>query len=123
MLKRFKNIKIRPLLIHLIVTLIYPIVRVILAEDKKLLIFTDSLTITGLVMIIGGVIYALFLHGDFDISGFLMRRGLTKDSEAKPTYFAYLYEVYEKREEAFNYPLFIGIVYILVSFISAQFFL
>ena len=66
-------------MIHLIVTLIYPVFRALTAEKSGLLIFTDALTIIGLIMIAGGVIYALFLHGDFDISGFLLKRGVSRD--------------------------------------------
>lgn len=114
---KFRNLRLRPLLIHLIVTLIYPVFRALTAEKSGLLIFTDALTITGLVMIIGGVIYALVLHGDFDISRYLLKRGVQK--EPKQSWFAYLYEVYEKREGAFNYPLFVGLVYVIVSVLIA----
>ena len=114
---RFKNIRLRPLLIHLIVTLIYPVFRALTAEKSGLLIFTDALTIIGLIMIAGGVIYALFLHGDFDISGFLLKRGVSRDPNK--SYMAYLYDVYEKREGAFNYPLFVGLCYVILSVIIA----
>ena len=110
---KFSHIKLRPLIIHLIVTLIYPVFRAVTAERNGLLVFTDAITIIGLVMIAGGVIYALFLHGDFDISGFLLKRGVQK--EPKQSYWDYLYEVYEKREEAFNYPLFVGLLYLAAA--------
>ncbi len=114
---KFKNIRLRPLISHLVVTLLYPAVRAAIAENNRLLLFTDAITITGLVMIAGGVIYALFLHGDFDISGYLMKGGIQKEQN-KP-FRAYLFEVYEKREGAFNYPLFLGLVYIAAAlFIS-----
>ena len=112
---RFKNIRLRPLLVHIAVTLLYPLVRSIIAEDHRLLLFTNAITIIGLVMIAGGVIYALFLHGDFDISGYLMKRGVQK--EPKQTFGAYLMDVYEKRESAFNYPLFVGLLYIAAAVI------
>ncbi len=108
-----KNIKLRPLLVHLIVTLLYPVFRACIAESDKLTVFADAITIIGLVMIVGGIIYALYLHGDFDISGYLMKRGLQK--EPTQTYYAYLYDVYAKREGAFNYALFLGLVYIAVA--------
>ncbi|MBR0407425.1 MAG: hypothetical protein IJI53_05270 [Clostridia bacterium] len=116
---KFKNIRLRPLLIHLIVTLLYPVFRAFIAENNKLLLFTDAITIIGLVMIAGGVIYALFLHGDFDISGYLLKRGLQK--EPKRNYIAYLYDVYEQREGAFNYPLFVGLLYIAAALILGYF--
>ena len=116
----FRKLRPRPLIVHLIVTLLYPAFRAFTAEKNGLLVFTDALTVTGLVMIIGGIIYALFLHGDFDISGFLLKRGVQK--EPTQTYRAYLYEVYEKRERAFNYPLFVGLLYVVISILLANLF-
>ena len=115
---KLKNIRLRPLLAHLIVTLLYPVFRAIIAEDHKLLLFTDAITIIGLVMIAGGVFYALFLHGDFDISSYLMKRGMQK--EPKETFRTYLMNVYEKREGAFNYPLFLGVLYLLAAVILSN---
>ena len=114
---KFKNLRFHPLLVHLIVTLIYPLFRALTAEKAQILVFTDALTIVGLVMIIGGIIYALYLHGDFDISSYLFRRGIQK--EPKQPFRAFLFDVYEKREEAFNYPLFIGLLYVIVSALIA----
>ena len=113
MFKRFKNIQLRPLLSHLIITLIYPVVKACISERNKLLVFTDALTIAAGILVIGGVIYAMILHGDFDISGYLMKRGVQK--EPTQTYYAYLYDVYAKREGAFNYALFLGLVYIAAA--------
>ena len=117
---RFKNLRLRPLLLHLIIMLIYPVFRALTAEKSGLLIFTDALTIISLVMIIGGVIYALFLHGDFDISAYFLKRGIQK--EPKQSFRAYLFDVYEKRESAFNYPLFVGLSGLLVSLVIAYLF-
>ena len=109
----FKRIRLRPLMVHLIVTLLYPVFKVVTAQSNRLLIFTDIITVIGLVMVAGGVLYALVLHGDFDISAFLMKRGMQK--EPKQSFRAYLMDVYEKREEAFNYPLFIGLLYLAAA--------
>ena len=38
---RFKNIKPQTLLTHVIVTLLYPLARVVMASSQRLLIFTD----------------------------------------------------------------------------------
>ncbi len=124
---QFRKIKIRVLITHLIVTLLYPIFRAVSSESNKMLVFIDSLTIIALVLIIGGVIYALFLHGDFDISGYLLRRGMSRGNkrfqrksaepeEPKMNYYTYLANLYEKREEAYNYPLLIGILYLIISY-------
>lgn len=110
---RFKNLRLRPLISQLVVTLAYPVVRALISPENKLLIFTDAITIIGAVLLIGGVIYTMVLHGDFDISGFVLRRGIRSD----PTrgFDAYMAEKKEKREEAFNYPLFIGLVYLAAA--------
>ena len=117
MLKKIKNINIRVLISHLIVTLAYPLVKACTSDSNRLLIFTDAITITAYILLIGGVVYSLYLHGDFDISGFLMKRGAQKD--AKQSFQAYIADVFEKREDAFNYPLFLGVAYLIIAiFIS-----
>lgn len=98
----------------MLVTLLYPVFRAFIAENDRLLVFTDAITVIGLVMVACGILYALVLRGDFDISAFLLKRGIQK--EPKQTFRAYLYEVYEKREEAFNYPLFLGLLYLAAAF-------
>jgi len=113
MFKRFKNIRWRPLLVQMIVTLAYPAVKAYISAYNRLLIFTDSMTIVAMVLIIGGIVYAFVLHGDFDISGFVMKRGIRRDSQQ--TFEAYMADRKEKREEAFNYPLFLGVVYIAAA--------
>ena len=65
---RFKNIKPQTLLTHVIVTLLYPLARVVMASSQRLLIFTDCLTIVAAILLIAGVVYSLYLHGDCDIS-------------------------------------------------------
>ena len=113
MLKRFKNIKWTVLLIHLLVTLGYPVAKAVTAEQHKLLVFSDVLTIIGCILLIAGVVYALILHGDFDIAGYTVKRGLPRQN--KQTYDAYRKDRRQKREDAFNYPLFLGVVYLAVS--------
>ena len=133
MLKKLKNIRIPILLSHLVITLAYPAVKAFTSSSHRLLIFTDALTIVALVLLIGGVVYALVLHGDFDISSYYLqrggrnlarlftRRGSEEDPQTElPTF---LGEARKKREESFNYPLFLGILYLLVSAVLAYGFL
>ena len=117
---RFKNIKPRVLISHVIVTLLYPLARTVTASDNRLLLFIDTLTIIAALLLIGGVIYSLYLHGDFDISSFVMRRA--RSSAPKQTFEAYKANQKERREASFNYPLFLGLVYIAVSAILAYVF-
>ena len=118
--KRFQNLKPQTLLTHVIVTLLYPLARAIMASSQRLLIFTDCLTIIAAVLLIAGVIYSLYLHGDFDISRFVMRRA--RSNAPKQSFEAYKANQKERREASFNYPLFLGIVYIVVSLIIAYVF-
>ena len=127
MLKKLKNIKPKPLIAHLIVTLAYPAVKAFTAADHKLLAFTNAMTIVGLILLVVGVIYSMNLHGDFDISRYYLQRGMrsfrfyaprqkeTPDAEQNPAEF--LQDLREKRADAFNYPLFLGILYVLASVI------
>ena len=115
--KRFHNIKPRLLITQLIVTLIYPVAKAAISEYNRLLIFTDSLTIIAAVLLIAGVVYSLYLHGDFDISGFVLKRGMR--SEEKKPFGAYMDDKKREREESFNYPLFLAALYFAVSIIIA----
>ena len=105
---------------HLIITLAYPAVRGITAGSSGLTVFPDALTITGLVLIIGGIVYSFVLLGDFDISSFTVRRGIKHTDPEKPLDFTkYERDRREERERTFNYPLFLGIVYLIVAAVLA----
>ena len=131
--RNLKKIKLRPLLVHVIVTLGYPAVRAFTATDHGLLAFTNAMTIVGLILLVVGVIYSMNLHGDFDISRYYIQRGLrsfrfyaprnreTLQTDSDPAEF--LSELREKRADAFNYPLFLGIVYVLASVVIVYGFL
>ena len=112
MFKRFKNLKWTTLLIHIIVTIAYPAVKAFTSENK-LLVFSDILAIVGLILLAAGVVYSLILHGDFDVASYSLMRGIR--SGLVPNYEDYRKERKEKREESFNYPLFLSIVYLAVS--------
>ena len=118
--KRFKNIKPQTLLTHVIVTLLYPLARVVMASSQRLLVFTDCLTIVAAILLIAGVVYSLYLHGDFDISSFVMRRGMK--NAPKQTFEAFMANQKERREESFNYPLFLGAVYMAAALFIAYVF-
>ncbi len=119
---KLKYIRIRPLISHVGITLIYPAARAIVSKNNRLLIFTDSLTIISVILLIGGIVYTFVLHGDFDISSFLLMRGVRKEAQKPQSFDAFFADRKAKREEAFNYPLFLGIVYLVVSIILAYVF-
>ena len=106
---------------HVIITLGYPAARAFIAERNKLQLFTDAMTIIAMAMIIGGIVYALALRGDFDISAFVMRRGMKRDDTQN--FQKYKDDRNKKREASFNYPLFLGILYLIISAVTAYGFL
>ena len=114
MFKRFCNIRPGTLCAHVLVTLAYPIFRAVTAERNGLLLFTDAATIIALALIVCGIVYALILKGDLDVSGFVVGRGLRR-SEGGKGFRAYMADRKEEREAAFNYPLFLGIVYLAAA--------
>ncbi|HAJ66209.1 MAG: hypothetical protein IJS79_00345 [Oscillospiraceae bacterium] len=133
MFKRMKNIRPSMLISHLIITLVYPLAAALRAEQNRLLVFTDAMTIVSLLLVIVGIIYSLVLHGDFDVSNyylqhsgrsiarrFAVRRGAQMQQEEDIAKF--ISDAREKREGAFNYPLFLGIVYLLAAVIIAYVF-
>ena len=107
---------------HVIITLGYPAARAFVAERNKLQLFTDAMTITGMVLIIGGLIYSFVLHGDFDIGGFVMKRGFRRVDDMA-NFGKYKAKQENARKKSFNYPLFLGILYLLVSAVIAYGFL
>ena len=117
MFKRFKNIKLTALIGHLVVTLAYPAVRSARAEGNRLLLFTNALTIISLLLIVVGIFYSFILHGDLDRARYTFSRGLT-NGIVKP-FDVYEKEVKKDREDAINYPLWLGILYLIVSAVLA----
>ena len=133
MFKRMKNIRPSMLISHLIITLVYPLAAALRAEQNRLLVFTDAMTIVSLLLVIVGIIYSMVLHGDFDVSNyylqhsgrsiarrFAVRRGAQMQQEEDIAKF--ISDAREKREGVFNYPLFLGIVYLLAAVIIAYVF-
>lgn len=127
----FKNIKLPIFISHLVVSLGYPTAKALSAPSNRLLLFTNALTIIALLLVIGGIVYSMVLHGDFDISSYYLQRGVKSVArrisyrrgedlpEGQKSIDAFLSDAREEREEAFNYPLFLGLVYLLVSAVIA----
>lgn len=117
--QRLHAMKPRLLIVQLIITLSYPIAKAAISEYNRLLIFTDSLTIIAAVLLIAGVLYSLYLHGDFDITSFLFRRGVQRGQARRQSFETFKANRREERENSFNYPLFLGLVYIIVALVLA----
>ena len=107
------------LLAHVLVTLAYPAARALTEPQNRLLLFTDAMTIIAIVLLVCGIVYALILRGDLDISEYIFSRGLARGGKS---FEAWKADKKEEREEAFNYPLFLGIVYLIVSAVIAWLF-
>ena len=117
--QRLHAMKPRLLIVQLMITLAYPIAKAAISEYNRLLIFTDSLTIIAALLLIAGVLYSLYLHGDFDISSFLFRRGVQRGQARRQSFETFKANRREERENSFNYPLFLGLVYIIVALVLA----
>lgn len=118
MKKLFQGFKISNFIASLIIGFIYPIAKTAISENK-LLVFSDTCFIISLFFIGFGVINSLYLHGDFDITSFIAKRSFTKDK--KESYDEYKENINEKRKDSFNYPLFTGLLILIVSIISSRF--
>ena len=134
MFKRLKNIRPALLISHIVITLGYPAVRAFNAPRNRLLVFTDAMTIVALILVILGILYAMVLHGDFDLSSYFLQRGVRNVSrrifakrgaaaEPDKSMSEFLNDAKETREESFNYPLFLGILYLLTAAVIAYGFL
>ena len=133
MFKRLKNIRPALLISHIVITLSYPAVRAFNAPRNRLLVFTDAMTIVALILVILGILYAMVLHGDFDISSYYLQHGARSaryaftrrgaEEQEKKSIDEFILEAREKRENSFNYPLFLGIVYLIASLVIAYGFL
>ncbi len=116
----FRNIKLRTLAVAVPVTLAYPAIRAATAEHDRMRIFSDTLLITSLVLILFGVLFSFYKKGDFDIMSYMLRRSAEKN--VKP-FEEFKKDSDDERRKIFNYPLWLGILYLTVaSAIGAAFF-
>ena len=113
---KLKNIKPTNVIIISMFVLTYPILKALTSSSRKLLVFLDSLTITSLMMLAAGVIYHLYLKGDFDSFRYVLVRNVARKDV---TYDTYLANLEEKRKDSFNYPLFLGLFYLVASYIAS----
>ncbi|MBQ0036500.1 MAG: DUF3899 domain-containing protein [Firmicutes bacterium] len=114
---KFKNIKVKDLIIHLILVFAYPIIKGIVS-DNHLLAFSDSCTLISMFLLVAGILNALYLKGDFDMTGFIVNRSFLKNQEELDSY---LRKQKEKREDGFNYPLLCAILLFIIGYITSLF--
>ena len=113
---KFKNIKIRELITALTVSLLYPVARAVTSKNP-LVAFSDSSLIIALIGIIIGVFTWGVLRGDYDVASFIANR---RKYANEVSFSEYEIRQKEKRKDSFNYPLFIGILFLILSFITAK---
>jgi len=114
MKKILKRFKLSYFLPNIIVSGAFPFIFAMRApKAERLLKFTNALTIVGLIMIIFGVIYHLYLKGDFDITQYLAKRSM--DAKNTKPFDAYMEDKEDKKKELFNYPLLVGFLFIGIS--------
>ena len=116
----FRDFRLRPFLTYLISASLYPLYAYLSAESHALLKLIDALTITGLVFLIIGIILSLVYHGDFDITEYVAKRSLSKGNIK--SFEAFSSDKKEGTAGKFNYPLFLGLIMIVVSAILGRYF-
>lgn len=114
MKKLFANFKLKHFIANLAICVIYPIIKAF-TSDNKLLVLSDTLFIMSLVFIVAGVVTSFILHGDFDITSFIAKRSFKHDSDF--TFEKYKKEKQDERKGSFNYPLLVGIIVFIISYI------
>lgn len=112
----FKNIRIRELITALLVSSLYPVAKAVTSKNP-LVAFSDSALIIGLIGIIIGVFTNGVLRGDYDITSFIANK---RKFNNEMSFVEYEIRQKEKRKDRFNYPLFIGILFLILSFITSK---
>jgi len=111
-----KKIKPKNLILNSFICFLYPLIKLLI--KNSLVAFSDSCFILGLILTLFGVFNSLILHGDFDIASYIAAKTIGKN---KQEYQSFKLEAQEKRKDSVNYPLIIGILMLLISYISALF--
>jgi len=111
-----RHFRVRQLLPHLGVALLYPVYAFV-TSDGSWVRLADAMTVVGLIFLILGVVWYLVMKGDFDITGYVLRRGMR--GTGQKTFADYRREKEEQRREMANYPLLTGIALLLASALIA----
>ena len=108
----FKSINIITLLVTIVLTIAYPVAKALISSANRLMIFSDTLLIISLILIAVGILFTFARYGDFDITGYIFHRGISKNAKS---YENYKKDLEANRRETFNYPLLLGLIYLIIS--------
>lgn len=124
MKKIFKGFKLKYFILTILLAITYPIIKAFISNNK-ILVFSDTCFIIGLLLLLPGIFSWLSLHGDFDLTSYIAARSILRkkaDSfEEYGSYEKYVESKNKQREERFNYPLFVGIIMLIISIIFSIF--
>ena len=118
MKKFIKKIKLQVLSYSLLCGLSYPIIKTLIS-DNKLVVFSDSCLIVGMVFIIVGIVYNFVLKGDLDITAFIAKRSLNRNKNLD--FDKYVSDKQKERENSVNYPLLVSLILIIISLVTSLF--
>lgn len=109
---RNRSVKFRQLAVWLTTALLYPLFA-FLSSGRSLLKLMDAMTVTGLVLIVIGIVFSMIRRGDFDITEYMARRSVRK-GDVKP-FRAFKDDKKEERKDSLNYPFWTGLLLLLIS--------
>ena len=120
MLRKINRIHPRVFLTYVVISLVIPVIRMVIADHGKLQVFTNTLTIIGLVLIIAGLFYGMDTRGEYDLHGWSRWTiYLRKNKDGTQRVQEFKDAMTERKNAYFNYPLFLGVLYLIVSGVIA----
>lgn len=117
MKNRIQAFKLSSFIPNLVIALCYPIIKTCIS-DNKLLVFSDSCIIVGLLFTVIGIFNLLYLSGDFDITAYITSKFLLKENRSFDTYES---DAHEKRKDSFNYPLLCAFILLIIGYLTSLF--
>jgi len=115
---KFKNFRLLTLIEILIVSFIYPFVKMFISSSNKTLILSDTIIIEALVLLLFGLIFHLYQKGNFRYS-FIIFNKISHNNISNDKF---LKDDQVKRESSFNYSLFASLILFAIGLFIAYFF-
>ena len=144
MKKIFKSFELKHFITTSIIAFAYPIIKTCISNNK-LLVFSDTSFIISLIFVAIGILNMSVLNGDYDLQGFIAQRSFGKNNNLNfsnkdlanatvkgnnskgvleknnfMTFEQYRNIKENERKDRFNYPLFTGIIILIVSLITSS---